>query len=441
MNSTALRRRLSVPVSAAILAALTCASASVLPAQARPASGRDTLSTKVRDSILAEVLADTLGLDADTLLPPLTIAGMRQSFTIRPTLRRYTVGTVDAGEQSSYASWVARFERASLRLDVTPVSYSGDTSLTAGRKQVAFSGASPISARLDVALRRADTLRVFAQSMSFPGTLSLQDAQALGSVGTSTIDLDAGALGVAARVGARYTLTQAIGNDGVAITLRGGLEYDPKPSGPDAVSWRGTTVRAGIGVSRMMTDLTFGASAEVTRSFADSLGGRNLFPGGGNLTLDGRVLRYFGADGDGFVAANAFFARPINIERPDQPTRLIPVGDFAGVTLAAAIPVGSLTVLPSANLVRESSSAAAVANSITTRLTASGYTSSLSVGLSFPVGRFLTLTPEVGGAFGSVSQTVSSTFPRRFLRPIVRSQGFSDPIRGGWVGLEVTVAR
>jgi hypothetical protein len=435
------RRRLCASISAAVLAALIVASARPLSAQARPAAGRDTLTTKARDSILAEVLADTLDVEADTLLPSLSIPGVRQSFSIRPTLRRYTIGSVQADEQSSYASWLVRARRVTLRLDMTPVAYTGDTALVDGPQRVAFSGASPLSARLDVAVRRADTLRVFAQSMSFPGTLSAADAQALGSVGTSTIDLDAGALGVAARVGARYTLTQAIGTNGVAISVRGGVEYDPKPSGLDAVSWRGTTVRAGIGVSRMMTDVTVGASAEVTRSFADSLGGRNLFPGGGNLTLDGRVLRYFGADGGGFVAANAFFVRPLNIERPDQPTRLIPVGDFTGVTVAAAIPVGRLTLLPSANLVRESSSATAVANRINTRLSASGYTTSLGVGLAVPVGRFLTLTPEVGGAFGSVSQTVSSAFPRRFQRPLVRSQGFSDPIRGGWVALEVTVAR
>ena len=302
-----------------------------------------------------------------------------------------------------------------------------------------------------VRLRSADTLRIFGQTTSFPGALSTVDAQALGAIGTSTVDLDAGAIGIAARIGTRYTFTQPVGHNGVSLMLRGGVEYDLKPSGAEVVSWRGTTVRAGAGISRATSTTTAGASVEVTRSFSDSLGGRNLFPGGGALTLDGRLLRFVGADGTGFVSANAFYSRPLNIERPDQPTRLIPIGDFAAVTLAGAFPVRELTLLPTVSLMRESSSATAlvngtvvngvVLNRVTTQLNASGFTSSVSLGLAIPLGRFVMVTPEVGGAFGTVSQTVSSSFPRRIGRPIVRSQGFSDPIRGGWFALEISISQ
>ncbi len=429
-------------VNAASVVALTFVLSVPAIAQSQPVSRGDTLSTKARDSILAEVLADTLDIGDDSLLVPMLLRTTRQTITLRPTFRSYSVGTVQASEQSSYTSWVARFPFATFRVDVTPIAYTGDTSLTGGRSQVGFNGVSPISARVDVPLRRADTLRVFAQTMSFPGALTTEDAQALGSIGTSTIDFDAQALGVTARVGTRYTLTQAVGDNGVSITLRGGLEYDPKPSGADVVSWRGTTVRVGAGVSRVMDEMTLGTSLEVTRSFADSLNGRNLFPGGGTLTLDARMLRYFGEDGLAFVAASAFYAKPLGIERPDQPTRLIPVGDFAGVTAAAAIPVGRFAVVPTVSVMRESSSAGAVAsNGVQTQLNASGFTGSASVGLSIPLGRVMTVTPEVGGAFGSVSQTVTSSFPRRIGRPLTRSQGFSDPIRGGWFALEISLSR
>jgi hypothetical protein len=436
--------------SVAFVAALVVASGSTARAQTRPDSTTDTLRERVRDSLIAAILADTSDLVEAELLP-LVSPLMRQSFTIRPTYRRYSLGTVKADEQASASSWVARFARATVRLDVTPVSYSGDTSLTTGRPQVAVSGVSPVSGRVDIRLRSSDTLRVFGQTMSFPGALSSVDAQALGAIGTSTVDLDAGAIGIAARIGTRYTLTQPIGDDGVSLMLRGGVEYDPKPSGSEAVSWRGTTVRAGAGISRATSNATVGGSVEVTRSFADSLGGKNLFPGGGALTIDGRLLRFVGADGTGFVTANAFYSRPLNIERPDQPTRLIPIGDFAAVTVAGAFPVRTLTLLPTVTVMRESSSATAlvngtvingvVINRVTTQLNASGVTSSASLGLAIPLGRFVTVTPEVGGAFGTVSQTVSSSFPRRIGRPIVRSQGFSDPVRGGWFALEISVSK
>ena len=421
------------------MAVLTCVMGTRAAAQSVPV--RETLSARVRDSLIAAVLADTNDLELDALSRLPSATALRQTVTLRPTYRRYGVGGIDAAEQSSYASWSARFRRASIRIDMTPVSYSGDTSFTSGRPQVSFGGASPVGGRLDLQFLRADTLRLFAQSASFPGTLPQVDAQALGAVGTSTIDLDAGALGVAARVGVRYAHTQSIGEDGVALSFRGGVEYDPKPSGENSASWRGTTVRGGVGINRISTDGTIGASMEVTKSFADSLGGRNLFPGGGSLMLDARAIRFVGDDGTGFVSVNGFYSKPLGIQRADQPTRLIPIGAFVGVTATGAFPMGALTVLPLVSVIRESSNATAVVNRVSTGLYASGQTASLSLGLAVPVGRFITVTPEVGGAFGSVGQTVTSSFPRRFGRPITRSQSFSDAIRGGWVSLELSVTR
>ena len=404
-------------------------------AAAQPTPPRsDTLSTRVRDSIIADVLADTLDLmAAEPLLPA---PAFRQAFTIRPTYRRYTVGGVRASEQASYAGWVGRFRRATLRLDLTPIAYSGDTTASDGRPPVDFAGTSPVSLRLDLRIRAADTLRLFAQSMSSPGTLSAAQAQAIGAVGTSTIDLDAGSLGIASRVGMRYALTQPIGGNGVSLSLRTGVEYDPKPSGSDAVSWRGTTVRGGLGITRATDGTTVGAGVELTRSFTDSLDGRNLFPGGGMLTVDGRLMRFFGSEGTGFVTVNGFYSRPVDLERADVATRIIPIGDFLGVTVAAAIPAGALSVLPTVSVLRESSKAQGSFNGIPTTLDASGTTASASLGLSIPIGRYVTVTPEVGGAFGNVGQTVSARFPRR-----TRSQSFSDPIRGGWVTLELSIAR
>lgn len=424
-------------ISIAALAMLMLASPDIARAQARSVPRADTLSARVRDSLIAAVLADTLDIAADTSMLLVPLRSFRQSFTVRPTIRSYAVGNVNASEQTSYAGWVARFRYATLRLDLTPVSYSGDTNTTStDRPQVGFSGVSPISARLDVPVRHGDTLRVFAQTMSFPGALPAIDAQALGAVGTSTVDLDAGALGSAARMGLRYTLTQRLGDNGVALTLRGGAEYEPKPATTEAVSWRGTTVRGTIGIARATDNGSFGTSVEVSQSYADSLGGRNLFPGGGTVSLDLRSMRYIGADGTGFVALNGYYSKPFRIERPDQPTRIIPVGDYGGITVSAAIPARAVTLLPVLSLQRETSNATAIVSGRRTTLHASGQTAALSFGVAVPIGSMVTLTPEVGGVVGNVGQTVSAQYPRR-----VRSQSFSDAIRGGWVSLEFSVAR
>lgn len=435
MNS---RRLISLPsVSTAIAVVLTLLLCVPLRGQNPRRAPSDTLSQRVRDSLIAAVLADTLDLDADTLgfLPP--PAPFRQSFTIRPTIRAYSIGNVNASEQASYASWVGRFQRATLRLYLTPVSYKGDTSTAAtARPQVGFSGISPISGRLDISLRRADTLRVFAQSASLPGALSAIDARALGAVGTSTIDLDAGAIGIAARTGVRYTFTQALNDSGVALTLRGGVEYDPKPSGTEAVSWRGTSLRGGVGISRIVNDGAIGLSVEFTKSYADSLGGRNLFPGGGTLSFDTRLIHYFGTEQSAFFSLNGFYTKPINIQRPDVVTRIIPIGDFIGATATLAIPAGRVTFLPVLTVLRETSKASTIVSGRNTTLDAHGQTGAVSLGLSIPLGHVVTITPEVGGAFGNVGQTVSAQFPRRVLR-----RSFSDPIRGGWFALEFSVTR
>jgi hypothetical protein len=427
-------------VHSAILVMALCISVTGLQAQARPRPS-DTLSTRVRDSLVAAILADTLDSDLDAALDdvPLGRARTQHSMTVRPAMRMYRVGTIDARESSGFTNYTVRSGRATVRLDITPVSYRGDTATTA-QPPVQFSGATPVSARMDVRLRSADTLRLFGQTSSFPSTLTAVDATALGAIGTSTIDLDTYGLGVASRVGGRYALMLPLGSSGASLLVRAGAEFEPKPSGVEPVSWRGTTVRGAIGLSGSVDATTLAASVDVSRSVGyDSLGGRNLFPGGGAVTLDGRLARTFGVDEDGQVLLNAFYSRPFGLERPDQPTRLIPIGDFMGATVTSFVPLGRTTLIPTVSLLRESSTATAVVSNLLQTLSASGVTASGSVALSVPVGSWLTLTPEAGVAGGSVSSRTTTTFPRRPTRPLGRS--FSDGIAGAWFALEVTLSR
>lgn len=412
------------------IAAMTVAPAQSLSAQARTIRS-DTLTPRVRDSLIAVAMADTL----ETVRRPASrIATSRQTLAVRPTFRRYRVGQINATEQGVSARFASRVGRTVFRIDVTPISYLGDTSTASNKPQVAFSGASPVNAKFDVAVRSADTLRVFAQSSSFPGTLRPQDAQAVGAVGTSTIDLDAALLGVAARFGTRYVLTQPIGASGVSLSLRGAVEYEPKPSGTAVVSWRGTTVRGGVGINRVHVNTTLGASVEMTRSFTDSLGGRNLFPGGGAVTVEARAMRLLGHDGGGLIAFNGFYARPINLQRPDVPTRIIPVGDFAGGTFSAAMPLLSLTLLPVLTVLHESSTSESTSRGTTTTRQGKGQTANASLGVLIPLGRHLSLTPEAGSTFGSVGL---KTADRSALR--TNSTSFSDAISGRWFSIELSM--
>ena len=402
-----------------------------LQAQSGPIRA-DTLSQRVRDSLIASVLEDTI---APALRPRSRPSALRQSVSIRPTWRTYHVGQIDANEQATATTFITRYQRATLRVAVTPLSYRGDTSTSTSRPQVSFGGASPISGRLDLRVRSADTLRVFGQTASFPGALTAADAQAVGAVGTGTIDLDAAILGSAARIGTRYAVTQGVGG-GVSVSLRGGVEYDPKPSGNQQVSWRGTTVRGGVGLSHADANTTIGASAEITHSYSDSLGGRNLYPGGGAMTVEARTFHTFSRARTGFVAVNAFYSKPIDIQRPDVPTRIIPIGDFMGLTTALVMPVGPLTLLPTITVLRESSQGDAIVNGVKNTRDASGNTASLGLGLLIPLGRRITLSPEGGLAFGSVGQTTSAQYP---LRPQRRT--FSDNIRGNFFAVEFSVSR
>jgi hypothetical protein len=416
---------------------------SVQAVQAQPTRPRpsDTLSTRARDSLIAAVLADTLDEDLDATLDgvlPLR-PRVRHSVTMRPTARSYRVGAIDARESSGFVNYTVRTGRTTVRVDLTPVTYRGDTSAQA-RPIVSFSGATPITARVDVRVRSADTLRLFGQTSSFPSTLGTVDATALGAIGTSTIDLDTYGLGVASRIGGRYALSVPVGDDGVTLALRGGLEYEPRPSGAQPVSWRGTTVRGGIGVSRVVNTTTVSGQVDLMQSVgSDSLGGRNLFPGGGSVNVEGRLMRTFGEDELRSLFVNAFYSRPFGLERPDQPTRLIPIGDFMGATVSSFLPLKSVTMIPTVSLLRESSSATAQVGTVRTALTASGYTASASLAASVPLGAWLTITPEAGVATGTVTSRTSASFPRRIQRPLTSS--FSDGIRGGWVALEVTIAR
>jgi hypothetical protein len=303
-------------------------------------------------------------------------------------------------------------------------------------ESASLGGHAPMAARLDYRFRSGNTIRVYGQSASSPRTLSSEQTSALGTVGTPTLNMDALSLGTPGLFGVRGSHRIPVGSGSAAVGVHGAVETQPRPGGTDPAYWRGTTAKFGgsLTASPGLTLLT--TEIEVSKSFADSLDGRNLFPGGGALTLTAtgagpileRSVTYWHVLG--------FYFRPLNSPFPDQPNRLIPVGALMGANASLVFPVGKLLVWPSLELMRESSRTSTTAGAITRRITGAGWTTNLGTTVGMTVNRRLTLTPGAGYVFGAVGATATNT--RTSFPPLTVSDSFTDRIRGWWGSLELS---
>ena len=311
--------------------------------------------------------------------------------TVRPVFRRYSVDTTTVTEQTGSVEYALSEGRVRVRVSGEPLRFSDGVT--------AISGATPAQLTLDVRVGRMDTVRISARTPSTPSSLTATQTAVLGSVGTGTLDLESIALGTPAAGGARVAVARAVG--AVIVGFRGGVEVEPRPGAGNSVYWRGTTVRAGGSVTGFAGEFRITGGLDVAKSFSDSLGGRNLFPGGGSFALR--------ADAAGLVGTNAtlanfsaFYFRPLALNRPIQANRLIPTGDFAGASASLLVPAGRLFVLPSLSVTRESSKAAETFLGQQLTLEGSGLAVSGSLGVDVPVGRHLSFTPEAGFVGGTV---------------------------------------
>lgn len=305
-------------------------------------------------------------------------------------------------------------------------------------------GALPIAARVDLAVRPGDTLTAFARSASQPLELSKRQTTALGTAGTSTVDLESAALGTPAVGGVRLALAFPLGD--LVLAARGGVELEPRPSGTFPVYWRGTTVRGGLALTSSTGNGSVTASLDATRSSADSLGGRNLFPGGGSLSLqvasDLTVANPFDPleDDRWPVRALVFYARPFANDRADQPNLIIPQGNLWGAVGTLLASAGELTIAPALQLLRESSTSESASGLIRNRITGSAWTAQASLDVTIPLGRTFELTPQAGYTLGSVGASFAQSTVFRRGRAFGQSTSFSDAIRGNWLSLQLSAA-
>jgi hypothetical protein len=419
------RVRRSVTAALGAAALLAAAPFGVAGAQQ---TGRDTVPPD--SAFLAEAEEVLAWLDSMAVLDSLALHGAapatRHVLSLGTMRRDYDVGGVAVAETSAPLRWSWRGDRLALRATGAPVSYDAIGA--------AVSGTVPFTARADVMLRPGDTLSVYGRTASSPGALDSTALTSLAAVGTSTLDLASVGFGVPALVGARALFSFPVGD--VVLGLGAGVEVEPTPGGAETVFWRGTTVRAEASLYGYVGDGSWRLGLEYARSNADSLGGRNLFPGGGQVVLDGRLDGpVFG--GQTWGTLGGFYLRAVDLDVAAQPNRLIPVGDLVGTYGSLYVPVGRLALLPTVSLLRESSTATATDGRVATRIDGSGWSFTAGTALDVPLGGGLTLTPEAGLVRG----TIGGQFAQALVRAprLARGATFDDPVSGWYAGLSLGI--
>lgn len=413
----------------------------VLATATRPAgaqTGPDSSVARVVSDSAARVraLADSILLEDDpeddALLEP---PGARQFLSLQSMNRSYAIGSGSYSENVGLLSYRLSVSSFRLSVNASPLRYN------AGATSIA--GAPPVSVRLDWLPGPGDTLRVFGRSQSSPATLDSAQSLAIGAVGVSTIELESFSLGTPAMVGARGAFSFPDGD--LVFGVRAAIEYQPRPSGSNNSYWTGTTISGGLSLAMPTGDLRTTALLDVASSYADSLGGRNLFQGGGNMSVELRVDGLLGGEAGIDAMFSAWFQKPFGNTRSDQPNRLIPVGDTYGLYGTLTVPVGSMLLTPTVALARESASDDAASGRSRFNYAASSWAVNGGLALSLPLGGSIDLTPEIGFARGSADGSFVATtiiggaMPGRPGRPVTATQNFRNRISGWWVAMELSV--
>jgi hypothetical protein len=349
------------------------------------------------------------------------LRAVAQRVTIRAGLRTYSLGSTEVSEALALTTY-------SLRRDGMRLRVAGGTLRFANGDRLTIAGVAPLDARLDLAVGARDSVRVGVRVPSSPMTLSGPQVAALASVATATVDLSSVEFGTQASFTAGYARTHPLGAS-VVVSGTIGADYEPRPSSARWSYWRGTTLRGGARVSGVVGPSQWSARVEVTRSFSDSLAGRNLFQGGGTVLVRTGVASYVG-DADQLVLdVSAFYFRPFSTERTDALSRRVPVGDFVGGSAIGIVPLGVLLVTPTFVITRESSHAAAGS----TLSRASGWATLSSLAVDVPLASRWSLTPELGYAKGSL---------RRDIGDVGTAPGFgiTESLTGWWLAADVSVS-
>ncbi len=297
----------------------------------------------------------------------------------------------------------------------------------------------PTSLTLDMMVHNGDTLTLLGRTGSQPANLDSAQLVAIGVSGGTLLDMQSINFGTQAMTGVHGTLTFPLGD--VVLNLRGGIEIEPRPSALTRAYWRGTTMLGGATLTGKTTKGDWSGVVDLSTSSADSLGGKNLYQGGGDFTaqlnlhapLDNPAVTG-GEDWDTRWSANLYI--PLSATRTDQPNRLVPVEPMYWFTGALTVPIGEGSVGASASYSGASSSAQrALASS-------SSWATSVALNGSIPIAKGIELVPEIGTVAGSSDFSVGVAGVRRPGRPLgpggSRTTNIASGVSGSWMSLSLT---
>lgn len=351
-------------------------------------------------------------------------AGMNRvlhRLTIRPGARSYSVENADVSEALGLLTYSMR--RPGLRLQVSggPLRFTSDDTLS-------ISGVSSLQASLELDFGPRDSLRVALRAPSRPASLSASRVDALASLGTATVDLWSIEFGTPAGLSVQFTHAQPLGGLTLSTTLAGDAE--PRPGGTGSIYWRGTTARVGARISGDWGPMRVELGMDVSRSFADSLSGRNLFQGGGEVLARVNAAGFLSDAGETLIDLSAFYFRPYSTDRQSVAGLRAPVGDLAGASALVVWPLGDLFLVPVLRLSRESGEATSGVGTITRDAWSLG----ASLALDVPLGPRMTMTPELGYAHGSLRSELSASSAGGAARFET-----SDNLAGWWAAADFSV--
>jgi hypothetical protein len=186
---------------------------------------------------------------------------------------------------------------------------------------------------------------------------------------------------------------------------------------------------------------------DVSRAFADDLNGRNLFPGGGSVNLEGRADGLVdGDEGRTYLAVQGFWQIPYANGNADVLTRLIPQGQFFGASALLTTQLGPLDIGPTVSLLGERSVAESQF-SLTTqagrplpgeaRKTAFGWSGTLGVTGTLALGNAVDLTIDVGVARAGIDLRERTLLSRPLRPPVGTETRRENAIRGATIAAEL----
>jgi hypothetical protein len=346
-----------------------------------------------------------------------------QSVTLTAETNRLRSGPVEVSEWLMPVSYFLRRPGMALWISGQPTHFeSGDT--------LHIDGISTLQVRLDLGLWALDSLRLGVRGATSPSTLSTSEVAALESIGTSTLDLSSIQFGTPAGVEARFTHVQPL-DAATELSVIAGGEYEPRPSDEEWSYWRGKTVRVGVGVSRLLGGGRIGGGVDVTRSFSDSLGGQNLFQGGGTILARVDAATAVGDAGSVLVGGSVSYFRSYSASRAAAAGPREPSGDFVGVSTIAVWPIRAVFFTPAVVLSYESNEA----STGTTVVAGSGWSLGTSLAASVPLARRFTFTPEVGHVTGSRSTDFLTT-----VGSLTQRAETTGSLSGWWLAADVSLS-